>query len=399
MSMLARLRRFWLDVHLWAGVGLLVPFVILGVTGSLLVWHDPLEKAFEPQRYAVSAGPALPLATHLTNARAAVGETFVVTALRPASEAGEPVVAQARAKGRPAEGRRPETRSVWLDPASGRVLDTANPRASAFGVMHVLHGSLMIPDIGRKVVGWMGWAMLASSLTGLWLWQPRNGALLKALRWKRGPRTTFNLHHFTGFWLAIPLAVLSLTGVYISFPQSARAVLGTFVALPAEEQRGGGRGPNPFGGPPPLARTNLTIDQAADAALGAAPGAMLVAINLPTGGRGDAAPSWRVQVRRAGAETPVNVQVSDETGEARVQGERGPPNPATQVARLMRRIHDGVDMGLPWQIIIFLGGWAPAVLGYTGIWMWLRRRAARRAVRRRIGAAEAGAAAASQAAE
>ena len=46
----------------------------------------------------------------------------------------------------------------------------------------------------------------------------------------------------------------------------------------------------------------------------------------------------------------------------------------------MRQIHDGNDMGIVWQTIIFLAGLAPAILGITGVVMWLRRRARRRAI-------------------
>ncbi len=384
MSVLARLRRFWLDVHLWLGVGLLIPFAIIGVTGSLLVWHEPLERVLEPHRYEVSAGPSLPLAQHIESARGALDENFIVTGVRPAEHAADPVTVQARAKGRPPEGQRPETRTIWLDPATGDVLDVANTRASAFGIMHVLHGSLVIPENGRKIVGYIGWAMLVSSLTGLWLWWPRNSAFLKALRWKRGPRTTFNLHHFMGLWLAIPLAVLSLTGVYISFPQESRAFLSVFVELPAQENRGPGGpgGGGPSGGAPPLAETNLTADAAAEAALATTPGASLIAVNLPSAGRDGDAPSWRVQVRASDAEANTTINVDDETGEARAGRGGGAPTTDQNVARLMRRIHDGVDMGVVWQTIIFLGGWAPFVLGITGIIMWLRRRAARRAIKR-----------------
>ena len=55
-SPLARLRRLWLDVHLWLGVGLMVVLIPLSVSGSILVWHDALDRALYADRYAVS-GP------------------------------------------------------------------------------------------------------------------------------------------------------------------------------------------------------------------------------------------------------------------------------------------------------------------------------------------------------
>jgi hypothetical protein len=66
-----------------------------------------------------------------------------------------------------------------------------------------------------------------------------------------------------------------------------------------------------------------------------------------------------------------------------------PPQPKPEpIARTMRRLHDGTGMGLVWQIVIFLGGIAPALLAITGIIMWLRSRGWRaRLKERRLGGA------------
>ena len=63
--------------------------------------------------------------------------------------------------------------------------------------------------------------MLILSLTGIWLWWPRAASFVPGLRWRRAPYTSTNLHHTLGFWISIPLAVVSLTGIYLSFPQTA----------------------------------------------------------------------------------------------------------------------------------------------------------------------------------
>src|SRR5262245_54588781 len=170
MSIAWGLRRLWLNVHLWLGLILFLPLVVIGLTGSLLAFHEELERVVEPQRYAVSDGPIAAPSVLLAAAREAAGDTFVVASLRLPEHAGEPVIANARAKGRPVEGRPPQSLRLWLDPGTGAVLDTANPRGGVFGVAHQLHGSLLIPEVGRKVVGWFGWALLISALTGIWLW-------------------------------------------------------------------------------------------------------------------------------------------------------------------------------------------------------------------------------------
>ena len=386
VSRAGRLRRLWLDVHLWIGVGLLVALIPLSVTGSVLVWHDGVDRVLNSERYAVSGPEAdLPPAAYANAAQAAFGERAVLSQLRMPQEEGDPVVAVGRMKGVSGPGGRPRNLNAWIDPPTGQVLTTADVSQGFTMVMHRLHGSLLIPEIGRKVVGWLGWAMFVSCATGLWLWWPRNNAVLKALRWRRGPSTLFNLHHMVGFWICIPLAVLSLTGVYISFPQTSRALFGV-AQTEAPRQGPGGQGGQ--GGPggrfaPPLDRTTLSLEQAVAAAQSTIPQAKLVSINVPTRG---GEPSWRVQLQAPGAAKPATVAVSDETGEAKLQRAEGAGGGRTQdpLSRWMRRIHDGADMGLIWQTIIFIGGIAPAILGVTGVIMWLRRRSRRVAMKRRL---------------
>lgn len=376
MSVMARLRRFWLDVHLWIGAGLSIPIILLCFSGAVLTFHDELDRLVHPARYAISGEAQLAPSAYVAAARDALGEGFVISGLRLPRAADDPVIAQARAKGRPQPGQRPASRSVYLDPPTARALSVADTRADAFGVLHQIHGSLMIPDIGRKVVGWIGWAMLVSSLTGIWLWWPRNGNLLAALRWRRGPRTTFNLHHLLGFWIAIPLAILSATGVYISFPQTARSLAQHLVPMSAAPPQ---QGP-PGGGGPPLAHPHLSIDEAAAAARAAAPHSRLTGITFPARGRDGAGAVWRAELRAGGP--AIQVIVDDATGVGVLRDALSARLPGDDLALTMRRIHDGVDQNILWRIVVFLGGAIPLGLTVTGIIMWLRRRAARRAVRR-----------------
>ncbi|HEY8573895.1 PepSY-associated TM helix domain-containing protein [Phenylobacterium sp.] len=374
----ARLRRLWLDVHLWIGAGLLVLLIPVSLTGSALVWHDALDRALYSERYAVT-GPdvRLPAAAYAQAAEQAFAGRAALTQVRLPQEPGDPVVAVGRLQGEPGPGGRPRTLNVWIDPPTGKVLAEGEVARTFTNVLHRLHGSLLIPDIGRKVVGWLGWAMFVSSATGLWLWWPRHGGFMKGLRWRRGASQLFNLHHMVGFWTCLPLAVLSLTGVYISFPQTSRALFG--VAPP----QGPAGGPGRFAPPIPQPKTSLA--DAVAAAQASKPGAKVVSVSTPTGGKDQA---WRVQLKTPDAKAPVTVQVADATGRVKAARDRGGAGGAPDtLSPLMRKIHDGAGTGPIWQTVIFLGGIAPAVLGITGVIMWLRRRS-RRMAQTRLMAAE-----------
>ena len=361
-----KLRRLWLQVHKWIGLLLAILIIPISVTGSALVWHDGLDLMLNPERN-VEGAPSLPPSAYVEAARGVVGpEERIATIRMPEEGAGAVMVSAVRPL---AEGqRRPIRTNVWLHPQTAAVLDTSASNEGAVQVLHVLHGSLMVPGTGRQIVGWVGVFMFISCLTGIWLWWPVTGSVRRGFRWKRQPSFNANLHHQMGFWVLIPLAMLSFTGVWISFPQ----VFGRFEAsapkAPSAPQRPA----------QPLVETRLSPDQALATASANATGP-LVTITWPT----DRSSDWSVAFARDGA--PAEVKVDDTNGE--VTAAR-PPQPET-TARTMRRWHDGTGMGFVWQLIILLGGIIPAALSVTGILMWWRARQWRRRATRRPAVAAA----------
>src|SRR3546814_8935968 len=190
----------------------------LSLTGSALVWHDGLDKLVNPGRYAVSAAdPRLQPEAYANAARAVLAPGERISSIR--FEPGEPVVVTAAQPAQPNAKGRPVRTMLWLDPADAKVLDQAPSSAGLVRVLHNLHGHLMIPGVGRQVVGWLGVAMLISCVSGIWLWWPTVGSWLRGLRWRRHRNFDTNLHHLFGFWIAVPLFILSLTGAWISFPK------------------------------------------------------------------------------------------------------------------------------------------------------------------------------------
>src|SRR5262245_61662707 len=152
--------------------------------------------------------------------------------------------------------------NIYLDPPTARALEVVDFRSSFVGWLHRFHENLTIPEYsGRAVVGWVGVGMLLLALTGIWLWWPRNGAFLPGLRWRRAAHTTTNQHHLLGFWISIPLAVVSFTGIYLGFPQTARQVMSSITPITPQGPRPG------FGAT--LRETRLGPDGALSAALAA----------------------------------------------------------------------------------------------------------------------------------
>jgi uncharacterized iron-regulated membrane protein len=352
-----RLRALSRNIHLWLGLVLFLVLAPLGVTGSLLVFDDSLDTLLHPARYAVTGPATLTPGAYLGAARTAFGPRAAPIQLRMPQDPKAPVTVIGQA---PGDGPRPAQLTAWIDPATGRVLDVANPRSELRGMVHQLHGNLFMAQAGRRLVGGLGMAMLISSITGLIIWWPR-GNPLKGLRWRRSPSSLSNIHHLAGFWVCVPLAILSFTGAAIAFPDLVRAAQGKPAAPPRQ----------PPSAAAPLAAPQLTADQALASALAAAGGpARLQQMTLPTqGGR----PAWRVLLRADGP--PVQMRVDDASGKAKAQpAQPQGPGGGDPVMRLMRSLHDGGGTGAVWQAIIVLTGLAPALLGVTGTLLWLVRR-------------------------
>ena len=369
-SNVVRLRKIWFQLHKWIGIALAILIIPISLTGSALVWHDWLDNALNAERSA-DAPATLPPSAYAAAARKLLGPGEQLVSISLPQRAGA-VVATAAQPPAPGGGR-PVRSMLYLDPVDGHLLDRASSNEGLVRVFHILHGSLMMPGVGRQIVGWVGVFMLLSSLTGLWLWWPLTGRVSRGLRWKRQPATSANLHHLGGFWVAIPLAMLSLTGAWISFPAFFGALSGDPAGpSPAERMRRMAA--------MPVAVTRLDPDAALAAARPLATGA-LASIAWPAGE--DA--KWKIGFRGAGG--PAEVSIDDATGKAT------PPRPAQPetVARTMRRLHDGTGMGPVWQTIIFVAGIVPAVLAVTGIMMWLRTRRWRGDVARKTAAKRAAA--------
>jgi uncharacterized iron-regulated membrane protein len=177
-----RLRGLWLSIHKWIGLSLAILIIPVSLTGSALVWHDWLDETINPQRYAVTTSEAqLSPAAYAAAAQSALGPGEQVATIRYPEHGQGPILVSATRPPEPGGGR-PVRTNVWLDPGTGRVLDSGSSAGGIVQVFHVLHGSLMVPGWGRPAVGWVGIFMFVSCLTGIWLWWP-----VVSGSWSRSP--------------------------------------------------------------------------------------------------------------------------------------------------------------------------------------------------------------------
>lgn len=254
---------------------------------------------------------------------------------------------------------------VYLDPPTAKVLGIANPRTSFTGTIRRLHRDFLVPDwSGRQIVGWIGVGMLLLTLSGLWLWWPR-GKFLAGLRWNRSPQTSLNLHYSGGFWIVLPLAIVSATGIYLSFPQSARSLTASFAEFAPRELRADRNR---------RVTARLNADEITAIVQKQHPEARIVSVLLPLAytfsrERGASQVLWQVQAITDGISR--SFLIDDATTQLSVLPALSGGN---RVVRVVHHLHEGEGYGAIWRVAVFLTGILPPALAVTGLLMWLRTR-------------------------
>ena len=205
MSKQRRAFRYWLQqLHLWIGLILLLPLVMMGVTGAVLVYgHDIEHLLGQGEPPARTVGEWRSPGELIEAARAASKDpTRIPIAVRWPMEVGEPAAVRLSRPGMaggaaaipgwpagtgrwpPGPGARPRTdaKPVRRQPAgtdrSGVAAGARDPAGDdgLAALFDDLHCHLFISGgLGRELVGWLGVALLVLGCSGLYLWWPRPG--------------------------------------------------------------------------------------------------------------------------------------------------------------------------------------------------------------------------------
>ncbi len=358
----ADIRHALFTVHMWVGLILGILCAVLGLSGSVLVYDDVLNKLFDPPPFAVTQGSPLPLAMIADAARGAAQEKGITPGQLQIAFPKKPADAVAVRVGQISpmgtmgvqSGPRRAGLQVFIDPVSGQVLGTRSAIGSSIvRFAHQLHGNFLLGRQGRSiVVGWLGVAMLLLGASGLVLWWPKRG------QWKyaffvrataQGLRFHRELHAATGIWIFVVFMIVSYSGLVLAWPQ----LLGP-----------GGPGPRDVPHVTPGDTAAIGPDRALALAKAAMPGVAPDSITLPV--RPDQPITVGFMVHDA-----VRASVLVDPWSDKVIGVR---DNSASVLAWMRPLHQGTGLGVVWRFLVFLSGLVPSLFVVTGIIMWLRKR-------------------------
>lgn len=370
------MRKVLFQVHLWTGLVLGLVLALLGLSGSLLVYdHELLALGEKPLPRAEAQGVPLSADKLIAAARAAVpGKTDSVTLVLPKASGDAASVFMRKLGGksdRKREGERKAYTYVYLDPVSGRVLDT-RPSAlnPVLAFVHDFHGNFLMGREGRQVVGWLGIVMLLLGLSGIVLWWPKRGSWKFAFGVRKKAKGYLfhrDLHGAAGIWLWLVFIIVSFSGVVIAFPNTAKAM--TQTTAQAFDPR---RGPEvePIDGLKPMG-----ADAAIALVRAQVPNAAIASVALP------AKKSEMIRVTLGTMEDgPVSVAYVDPY-QKRIAGWRNAPDApgADRFVAWQRPLHAGEGWGAVWRALVFVSGFLPLLFVITGTVMWLKKRKGRKA--------------------
>jgi len=230
---LARLkhrRKLWLKVHLWLGLLFGAYLAVIGLTGSILVFHDEIDEWLAPELMTVeppsetsayrslaaiiaASSAAMPsdakqaFAVYPRNGYAAFRIRYALEATAGATEFWEVSVDPYRAT---VLGKR-------LRWATDRILPS-----TFIDFVFFLHYSLFLGENGELLVSLIGALSIISVLTGVLVWWPLTGKWRQAFTLKRkasAKRFVFDLHKTSGIYSTLVLLPVLFSGIYITEPK------------------------------------------------------------------------------------------------------------------------------------------------------------------------------------
>jgi uncharacterized iron-regulated membrane protein len=365
-------RRLWLrralyQIHLWGGVFAALYILLIGLSGSALVFRDEIEHALEKPLLdpASVSGPTVDILSVAERLRAAYPNYPLAGVMNPLPP-HHPTV-----RGYLRDGER--YIAIDVHPFTGQILG----RVADGGFLpwlQDLHFNLLSGPTGRFLNGIGAACLLAMCLTGLVIWWPgishwrRSLTIQPARQWKR---LNWDLHSAAGFWSAAFLATWALSGIYFAWPGPFRDAVNrlspvALANLPVPQHRpdAPGRSADPA----------LMLREA----LQRSPGARLLSISFPANDQG----YFRVFLAR---QHPPSYESADyhyfdpSTGRHLAVWHRGGDESAGDAfLSWLGPLHFGTfggegAPGIAVKLLWTLLGLAPPLLAVTGLLMYWNR--------------------------
>lgn len=391
-------RQFWVVAHRWAGLTLALFLIVVGFTGALLPWNEPLTLLARPSLSRVApVSPRTEILDGITLAERVERETggrveFIRLDIAPDRVAILSVG--------PRPGRPLGYDTVWADPYTGEIRlkyrdgVLADGPQAVMSFLYSVHRELALGTIGQYMLGVAALIWTIDCFVGFYLtlpvrrrsvpgkpmsapgWWPRwRPAWL--VRWRSGRhKLTFDLHRAGGLWVWPILFVFAWSSVGLNLREVHTPVMRLFGAMePADIPARGAPLPNP----PITTREALSRGDRLLREIGRRRGFTVVHPGWISYDAGRAAYRYNVRSSRdvmtEGGRTAVSFSGID--GRLLAFDPPFDANLANSFTMWLYMLHFAQVFGLPYRIFVSAMGLLTAMLSVTGVLIWMKKRSAR----------------------
>lgn len=350
-----------LKLHRWVGIALALMLFVQGLTGSLLVFRDEIDRMLHPELVLVPAPSQVPIQQLVTAVRRAAPDATLQRIRFDAGD-GAPIFVM--------RGGDDQPYLVAVDPWRGVILRQGGYAAWPTEFLFRIHDELLSGRAGEIILSMEGVALAFLGIAGFVIWWPGRRRLKSGFRVITGQgadRALRTTHRALGASIAVMLLMSGITGALLIH----RTVLQSWLPMVPRPK---------FSIDAQVGRTLIPID------------AMLERARLELG------PLPLRELRFSGTEGQVIAfYFQDETSlrpnatrqyfyNAYDGTELGRYEPAALPALntaydWLYTIHTGRAARLPGRTLVLAGGLSLVFFATSGVWLWLSAQRQRRARR------------------
>lgn len=367
-------RRVWLRLHLYLGLSVGALLVVVGLSGSALVFMNELDAWLNPDLLTVTA-PSENGAVHQSMAEIVAAAERVVEAnsrilaiMGPHSSEGvfsisfeQPDETQQR---------------VFVDPYRATVTGVRNFRthevipAYLIDAIFQFHFTLLSGEIGQTIVAIGALLLLISIVTGLILWWPLTSQWRQAfaIRFPTNPvRFMFDVHKTFSLYTCLVLGAVLVSGVSMNLNKPFVRVIQWFSPTTRDA-------PARLLSSPAAGSTPIGAVEAWEIATSRYPGGELYGIFPPSMPTGVYLVSYRRVPGLSRFWSERWIAIDQYSGE--VLDVHAPDTRRTAGETFLAwqwPLHSGQAFGMAGRLLVLAGGLASLVIYVTGVLMWWRK--------------------------
>lgn len=356
-----KIRNIAFSLHRYIGLSVGLVLIIVGLTGSLLVFNREINVTLVKQKF----DRVIPQSQTLS-LDAIASEVYQFYAeetdykIHQFDLYFDPDIYLIRLK-----NNKDKQLEVFVNAYTGKILGDRPRETTLFDRVYKLHYTLLAGNIGIIIVGIAALLLFFLSVTGLILWSGWR-QLIAGFKIKWGGRTkrkNYDIHKVSGIIALVFLAMISVSGFAWNFYEQAEPAIYslTFSTKPPEVKS------------TPIGKKTLAISEVIKQANATIPEAEASFISIPT--QPDEVFTVYMKQPEDAQYFANNVQIDRYSGEVLYFINSKTASLGDRILNAFAPMHYGTFGGLPTRILYVFVGLSPTVLFITGLTMYrLRRR-------------------------